>query len=559
MDDTPSLKGNFIESITTKATAPVSLLIESLVQQLCSMLDPDPTGSAQLYNTICMQLHSMNLIDETYLMSEFDLMRSQYQRALYQLVMVARGQRELPLTLQSVLPVPENIGMSWSRYHREFDEISFIAGGGFGRVYRARHKLDGIEYAVKKITIKYTTINRVLSHLAEVKTFASLNHTNIVPYKNAWLEPLFNSGSNNCLEGDRRKKEKIKPSIVPVKNGVNSKITDQAVALFHSESDDEDDEYDDDDDMDADDENFESVVNDDETSNFDFNVQNKRLMSKQSAKIFQRIETKNDESSDFIEFQRNESKVSIEDISESTNLSNGDLLSKRAHHKGEDDRALCKKPHFPQHNSNNYNNLKSDLSFDESQPHLKLKWATLYIQMAFRSLTLRSWLDERNKHTDFNEFYKNFLRKSILENQSANEASTNDSKIEVGIDEKYVQNQQNRLSTHRKSNSAFEECLTREYKSYDVAIDIFTQVLNGLNYIHLQNIVHHDIKPSNIFIGCEKNGKLYVQLGDFGLACPLQAKHSPDGIIGTLTYAAPEQLAGHCNPKVILFFSFSHT
>lgn len=191
VDNTSSVRDNFIEQLATKATAPVSLLVESLVQQLCSMIEPDQTCAEHLYKTICQQLHRMNLIDETFKMGEFDVMRSQYQRALYQLATVARGKTEIPLNLQSVWPLSDSSSMQWSRYYREFDEISFIAGGGFGRVYRARNKLDGIEYAVKKVTIKYRTIKRVLSHLAEVKTFASLNHNNIVPYKAAWLEPLF--------------------------------------------------------------------------------------------------------------------------------------------------------------------------------------------------------------------------------------------------------------------------------------------------------------------------------------------------------------------------------
>lgn len=197
VDNTPSVRDNFIEHLTTKATAPVSLLVESLVQQLCSMIETDPKRADQLYTTICNQLHRMNLIDETFKMGEFDVMRSQYQRALYQLATVARGHTEVPMNLQTVWPLSDSSSMQWSRYHREFEELEFVAGGGFGRVYRARNKLDGIEYAVKKVTIKYRTIKRVLTHIAEVKTFASLNHNNIVPYKAAWLEPLLDDPRNS--------------------------------------------------------------------------------------------------------------------------------------------------------------------------------------------------------------------------------------------------------------------------------------------------------------------------------------------------------------------------
>lgn len=63
--------------------------------------------------------------------------------------------------------------------------------------------------------------------------------------------------------------------------------------------------------------------------------------------------------------------------------------------------------------------------------------------------------------------------------------------------------------------------------------------------------MHHDIKPSNIFIGFE-NSSLLVQLGDFGLACPLQSvRHTL--ALGTRLYAAPEQLNGECNAKSDLY------
>lgn len=41
---------------------------------------------------------------------------------------------------------------------------------------------------MKKIPIRSEGIQSVRNYLSEVKTFASMNHSNIVQYKGAWLE-----------------------------------------------------------------------------------------------------------------------------------------------------------------------------------------------------------------------------------------------------------------------------------------------------------------------------------------------------------------------------------
>lgn len=491
----------FIESISTKATAPVSLLVESLVQQLCTMIDSDPNRSKRLYSVICNQLHRMNLIDETYLMGEFDVMRSQYQRALYQLATITNGpSKSLPSNVGDPWTSNDSIGSSWSRYQREFDELNFIAGGGFGRVYRARHKLDGIIYAVKKITIKYQTVERILTHLAEVKTFASLNHTNIVPYKAAWIEPLFDNEPkriNSNVKSDKNIKKHA--DIVLLPDGKLYDVTSQQTNTNQYEQTESG--------TSSDDEVAMSMVND-----------RNGLLKPNDNYI--------DESSDFIEFQKSKSEDAVDGVLELRQISNRSKRRKNLQR----NRAICKQ-----------NKLKTELKFDAKNINdgTKQKWAILYIQMTYRPLTLRAWLNNRNRYKHFNEFYKKFVVKYISQ-----------------IDHNDKQDNENDLISDDNcpvmitSGPALDECLAKEWHSNEITMDIFLQVLNALNYIHLQSIVHHDVKPSNIFIGCEKNGHLFVQLGDFGLACPRKSKHTPNNMIGTMTYAAPEQLRGQCNQKV---------
>lgn len=43
------------------------------MQELCALLEKDKTRSKSLYDAICDQLQKMNLIDETWGMSEFEV------------------------------------------------------------------------------------------------------------------------------------------------------------------------------------------------------------------------------------------------------------------------------------------------------------------------------------------------------------------------------------------------------------------------------------------------------------------------------------------------------
>lgn len=81
-------------------------------------------------------------------------------------------------------------------------------------------------------------------------------------------------------------------------------------------------------------------------------------------------------------------------------------------------------------------------------------------------------------------------------------------------------------------------------------LEIALQVLDALEYIWKQNLIHRDIKPSNIML----NEQNIVKLSDLGFIwTPLDSSlASPDSVVGTPDYIAPEQARGlkidyHCD------------
>jgi serine/threonine protein kinase len=81
--------------------------------------------------------------------------------------------------------------------------------------------------------------------------------------------------------------------------------------------------------------------------------------------------------------------------------------------------------------------------------------------------------------------------------------------------------------------------LARGRLSLQQIVPIVEAVGAALAYAHQQNVVHRDVKPSNILIS--KDGKIY--LTDFGLARMAQTSTSltADQLVGTPQYISPEQ------------------
>ncbi|EHL02003.1 putative Serine/threonine-protein kinase gcn2 [Glarea lozoyensis 74030] len=82
-----------------------------------------------------------------------------------------------------------------SRYKEDFVEEGRLGKGGFGEVVKARKKLDGQIYAIKKITQKSSA--SLTEVLKEVRLLSQLSHPSVVRYYNTWTEEIFDASERD--------------------------------------------------------------------------------------------------------------------------------------------------------------------------------------------------------------------------------------------------------------------------------------------------------------------------------------------------------------------------
>uniref|UniRef100_A0A673G575 calcium/calmodulin-dependent protein kinase n=1 Tax=Sinocyclocheilus rhinocerous TaxID=307959 RepID=A0A673G575_9TELE len=88
----------------------------------------------------------------------------------------------------------------------------------------------------------------------------------------------------------------------------------------------------------------------------------------------------------------------------------------------------------------------------------------------------------------------------------------------------------------------FEDIVAREYYSEADASHCIQQILESVNYCHLNGIVHRDLKPENLLLASKLKGAA-VKLADFGLAIEVQGDQQAwFGFAGTPGYLSPEVL-----------------
>ena len=134
---------------------------------------------------------------------------SSQPRSASRLGKISEQKRHPPSPLEALglnAPTPTSnipLALPPSRYETDFQEIRALGRGAFGRVALAVNRLDGREYAVKKIrmatksgaTVSPAAAARVLR---EVATLSRLEHASVVRYNQAWVEDAVEvSGGRN--------------------------------------------------------------------------------------------------------------------------------------------------------------------------------------------------------------------------------------------------------------------------------------------------------------------------------------------------------------------------
>ncbi|ELT91265.1 hypothetical protein CAPTEDRAFT_202381 [Capitella teleta] len=188
-----------------------SLLMVALLRHLCSLYVSDPEQSQRLYRMLWQELLQMGIASPLVGLDEMTSLFSQLTTSFHSLVQGAiaklRLSEKMPLALVAEPNLSRNariflqpnlahpsfklsdlIRIHTSRYQDEFSEISALGKGAYGCVFKVRNKLDGSEYAVKKITFEDGKPDSWYKTLREVKHLASLEHKHVVGYHAAWLE-----------------------------------------------------------------------------------------------------------------------------------------------------------------------------------------------------------------------------------------------------------------------------------------------------------------------------------------------------------------------------------
>ncbi len=108
-------------------------------------------------------------------------------------------------------------------------------------------------------------------------------------------------------------------------------------------------------------------------------------------------------------------------------------------------------------------------------------------------------------------------------------------------------------------SGSLDKLMASRQLSYDNKVDILTQILHGIAYLHDHGVIHRDLKPQNILI-LYIDGRYIPKITDFGISKQLKEGDKSSVVNSTKfvsrLYASPEQLLGENIKKNTDLWSF---
>ncbi|CAB3404975.1 unnamed protein product [Caenorhabditis bovis] len=366
------------------------------------------------------------------------------------------------------------------RVMKEFLLITMLGKGGFGDVILARHRLDSMDYALKRIPLTpgNERLNRRIKK--EAKLFAKLNHPNVVRYFSAWEEDL-NALSDHNDSGD----ESLGAVPIPGKVAKKRNSGGKKVAIAIPDEKDDDD------------------------WNNSLLPPNLREIEREAAAAV-----------------RSRSRKIVKETSEwSTSYRvKGDSRSSSSSSSNEPDGVGRKSAGLNHSSTNRVQTLFSPKNVAIPDDDLSIFWE-------------ESDEHEEEEEDDEDETEESAYGRYSTANTDATESVDivfengdsevkNESKI-VEIDEKSIETPHFKTPIIRRPKVLIIQMEYCEKGTLRQCIDdglfvndaeniwrIFSEILSGLQYMHNQGVIHRDIKPMNIFLNSQQS----VKIGDFGLA-----------------------------------------
>ncbi|VEU43327.1 unnamed protein product [Pseudo-nitzschia multistriata] len=489
--------------------------------------------------------------------------------------------------------------IQYTRYASEFEEIGALGKGGFGSVFQCRNPLDKRDYAIKKVLIRSDSkqpqsdfTNRLKRTLREVKSLASLDHSNIVRYYTAWLEREQLNGGNdseNPSDGTPGASDYYMMSYTRTSHvkGFGSGQFSESVGspMWKSNN------------------NFLNPFGSGgglppvfDHSFSTSSGQNHSISEVPEALddygfVFDRSNTEGEQCDETARNERTETQVISRPQSKSTTVpSSGGGLPPVFQNSATS--SSCQSHNIPgvpdalddygfvfdrnsTEDEHSVTSATEESLKNQAVPELKsaIKNGTILPRNKSRMNNAISFQSLRSSRSSIEESTSEWSQESKNQSdatQEGNESNTIEEKVaEPTVSQKYIlyiQMQfcsQKTLADFLSNEEARRGPSGSSIGGIDIpyALSLFLQTCQGVKHVHSKGLIHRDLKPNNIFI--DDDGA--VKVGDFGLSRASSDSNKGDGEadssvvvgstnnpsnaditagVGTRSYASPEQMKG---------------